>query len=67
MAGDGFGNGGNVIVRRWQNVNAPTGEGERFQTADGRCWKPCMIDTGNVTGRTVATYDSDRIKDERPG
>lgn len=54
----------NRIVRRWIDLDAPTGEGERWKTADGRVWHrplyPSMCGTGDSRGVQVgdAIYDT---------
>jgi hypothetical protein len=51
------GSGGTRIARTWTEMDAPTCEGDRYETEDGRIWKRTYdrnpLGTGDERGRIV--------------
>ncbi len=58
------GNSGGHIVRSWHDPHAPTGEGARYQTADGTVWEEVLHLPPRLTGDRHGWISKDRI-DER--
>lgn len=52
---------GSRIVRTWTVTDAPTGEGTRYETEDGRVWAQTMT-TPTITGVTYAKVRRGRIE-----
>lgn len=57
---------GSQIVRAWSDASAPTGQGERYLTADGTVWRPIatpLLDTGDdATSRSMGRVVGSTIK-----
>ena len=53
------------VVARWTEPNAPTGEGDRYQTEDGRIWRvrpACLARAdGYATGAERGTTDGSYV------
>ena len=54
-----------TIVRRWIDTNAPTGEGEMYQTEDGRVWQRTFYARGAPTGESRGRLRQGRIEEQR--
>lgn len=54
------------IVRYWTDPYAPTGEGERYQTEDGRVWKsdPTVRMRSMGTGESRGCKTNEHIKEK---
>ena len=48
------------IVRTWADHDAPTGEGSRYQTGDGRVWKP-EFHPSDKTGESLGAQKGNQI------
>lgn len=53
----------NVIVRRWTDANAPTGDKGYIQTADGQVWKVVDYLPYQGTGDRQGTIVNGRVRE----